>query len=94
MRRKWLVLAIAVTLFAMLSLLVSADDIYISDGTYTETREDSVLSYDVHIEDGITLTLFITREGWAPEVVSDTLEVWTTRVISHDTYLIGPVIPE
>jgi hypothetical protein len=88
-----LIAAIALVLFAMLGMVTGADDIYISDGRYVETREDGVFNYDVHIEDGITLTLFITREGWVMDVGSDRLDIWTTRVISHDTWLIGPVVP-
>lgn len=93
MKRRWLAAAIAAVLFAMVALLVSADDVYISDGTYSEVRSDEVVQYDVRIEDGITLTLSVIREGYAPDVISDTLEIWTARVISHSTYLIGPVVP-
>jgi hypothetical protein len=83
----------AAVLLAMLGVGSSADTVRISDGVYTEVREDQMVSYDVTIQDGVTLTLHVIREGWAPEVVSDTLEIYVTRVISHDTYLIGPVVP-
>lgn len=91
-RRVWAAIGIAAVLFAMIVLVSGADDIYIENGVYTEVRGDEVVQYHVAIQDGITLTLSVIREGWAPDVVSDTLEVWTARVVSHSTHLIGPVV--